>query len=118
MGNYFFYQTNKLDAYYEKIQTGEKPVVMCARQSVHNALFRNLSGQMDAGCCNIREIGKHYGFDLEDIFAGLLAQWERVGLITLKDGWVELTLAGQFWQVNLTQAIIDYFRRNIGNGGS
>jgi len=50
-----------------------------------------------------------YGFDLEDIFSPLLQQWERVGLIKMDSGWMELTLAGEFWQVNICQALIDYF---------
>ncbi len=39
----------------------------------------------------------------------MLQQWERVGLIKMDRGWMELTLAGEFWQVNICQALIDYF---------
>ena len=27
----------------------------------------------------------------------------------MNDGWMELTLAGEFWHVNLCRALIDYF---------
>jgi len=47
--------------------------------------------------------------ELEEIFLHLLDQWERNGLVEMNDGWMELTLAGEFWQVNLCQALIDYF---------
>ena len=36
-------------------------------------------------------------------------QWGKVGLIKMNDSWTELTLAGEFWQVNLCQALTDYF---------
>ncbi len=47
--------------------------------------------------------------ELEEIFLHLLDQWERNGLVEMNDGWMELTLAGEFWQVNLCQELIDYF---------
>ncbi|MEA3428760.1 MAG: hypothetical protein U9Q84_06040 [Thermodesulfobacteriota bacterium] len=31
------------------------------------------------------------------------------GFLPMNGGWTELTLAGEFWQVNLCQALIDYF---------
>ena len=33
---------------------------------------------------------------------------ESIGEV-MSNGWMELTLAGEFWQVNLCQALIDYF---------
>ena len=36
--------------------------------------------------------------------------WPGRGMVVeMNDGWMELTLAGEFWQVNLCQALIDYF---------
>gem|GEM_PF-5131987 len=30
-------------------------------------------------------------------------------MVEMNDSWMELTLAGEFWQVNLCQALIVYF---------
>lgn len=107
---YFFYQDNKLRSYYQRVERGEKPISMGMKWSDYSNLFRDIVGDMESlRSCNLRGIGKLYGFDLEDIFSPLLQQWERVGLIKMDSGWMELTLAGEFWQVNICQALIDYF---------
>jgi len=109
MDGYFFFQDNRLDGYYRRIDEGNKPIAMSMKQPENNDLFKELAGQMELGRCNLKELGERYGFELEEIFLPLLDQWEKVGLIQMNDGWTELTLAGEFWQVNLCQALIDYF---------
>jgi len=109
MDGYFFFQDNRLDGYYRRMDEGNKPIAMSMKQPENNDLFKDLAGQMELGRCHLKELGARYGFKLEEIFLPLLEQWERVGLIKVNDGWMELTLAGEFWQVNLCQALIDYF---------
>ena len=109
MDGYFFFQDNRLDGYYRRIDEGNKPIAMSMKQPENNDLFKELAGQMELGRCHLKELGERYGFELEEIFLPLLDQWEKVGLIKMSDGWTELTLAGEFWQVNLCQALIDYF---------
>ena len=109
MDGYFFFQDNILDGYYRRIDEGNKPIAMSMKQPENNDLFKELAGQMELGRCHLKELGQRYGFELEEIFFPLLEQWEKVGLIKMNDGWMELTLAGEFWQVNLCQALIDYF---------
>ncbi|RZB33426.1 MAG: anaerobilin synthase [Desulfobacteraceae bacterium Eth-SRB2] len=109
LDGYFFFQDNRLDGYYRRIDEGDKPIAMSMKQPENNDLFKELAGQMELGRCHLKELGEHYGFELEEIFFPLLEQWEKVGLIKINEGWTELTLAGEFWQVNLCQALIDYF---------
>ena len=69
-----------------------------------------LWGQLEEGAVNFARLGKEYNTDLEEIFSPILKQWEKTGLVRLPgDGWMELTVAGEFWNVNLAQALIDYF---------
>ena len=108
--NYFFYQDNNLSSYYKRIKNNEKPISFCMRWPDYATMFREIIGSIETkGACNLRKISKKYKYDLEDIFLPILNQWEKVGLIRLNDGWLELTLAGEFWYVNITQALIDYF---------
>jgi len=109
LDGYFFFQDNRLDGYYRRIDEGNKPIAMSMKQPENNDLFKELAGQMELGHCHLKELGERYGFELEEIFLHLLDQWERSGLVEMNDGWMELTLAGEFWQVNLCQALIDYF---------
>ena len=44
------------------------------------------------------------------MFKPLLEQWEKTGLVIHhKNGWLEMTEAGEFWTVTMSQALIDYF---------
>jgi oxygen-independent coproporphyrinogen-3 oxidase len=37
----------------------------------------------------------------------LFYNWKEAGLITLDDNWLNMTVSGRFWGVNLTQAIVE-----------
>jgi len=113
MDGYFFFQDSNLNGYYRRIDEGSKPIAISMKQPRNNDLFKELAGQMEFGLCHLRRLGDRFGYKLEEIFLPLLEQWERVGLIKMDDGSMELTLAGQFWQVNLCQALIDYFTEMI-----
>jgi oxygen-independent coproporphyrinogen-3 oxidase len=109
LDGYFFFQDNELDGYYRRIDQGIKPIAMAMKQPEHDDLFKEFVGQMEQGHCHLKVLGGYYGFNLEEIFSPILEQWEKVGLIKMDNGWIELTLSGEFWQVNLCQALIDYF---------
>ena len=38
----------------------------------------------------------------------LFEMWVQNGLAVLEHHWVELTIAGQFWQQNLAQALLEW----------
>jgi coproporphyrinogen III oxidase-like Fe-S oxidoreductase len=108
-GHYFF-QEGDLKTYYQRVKAGEKPVATAIRLPDDTSLFRNLVGQLEEGAVNFARLGKEHNIDLEKIFSPILEQWEKTGLVRLPgDGWMELTIAGEFWNVNLAQALIDYF---------
>ncbi|OPL11923.1 MAG: hypothetical protein AVO38_15290 [delta proteobacterium ML8_D] len=120
-GHYFFQEGN-LRSYYKHVNAGEKPVNTAILLPVHSPLFRNLVGQMENGKVNLTAIGEKHGIDLEAVFSPLLEQWERAGLIRRPgSGWIELTVAGEFWNVNLAQALIDcllYYHQEDARAGS
>ncbi|MBT9162476.1 MAG: Oxygen-independent coproporphyrinogen-III oxidase-like protein [Dehalococcoidia bacterium] len=118
MNGYTFMQDRKLDDYYRKIDAGNKPIAMCMKQPEHNELFREIAGQMELGRCHLRSMGECYSFELEEIYRPMLEQWENVGLIQRENGSINLTLAGQFWEVNLCQNLIDYFTEVIGRSSA
>jgi oxygen-independent coproporphyrinogen-3 oxidase len=109
INGYFFSQDNKLDRYYQMIDSGHKPIAIAVKQPKYHDLFKEFIRQMELGYCHFDELEKHYGFKLKEIFLPLLNQWEKAGLIKINGGQMELTLAGKFWQVTLCQALIDYF---------
>lgn len=100
---------------YLKAVGNTKPVTRIMTPSPHDALIRRISGSLELGRMDLRQNGRELGLDLEAIYAPLLRQWKTAGLVLLTDGWVTLTLAGQFWQTNLAQGMIDYFTDAAGD---
>ena len=88
-----------------------KPVTRIMAPSAHDHISRLISGSLELGYMDLRGAGKTLNLDLEAIFAPLTNQWESAGLITLDQGWMTLTLAGQFWETNLAQGMIDYYKQ-------
>lgn len=114
---HFFFLENKLKRYLESVKQ-EKPLMAMVYPLENEALVGALTGGFETGAVNLKRIGEIIEIDLESFYRPVLDQWERIGLIKRKDGWVSLTLAGQFWQVNLTQALIDYFNQHHFGAGN
>ena len=108
-GHMIFLDGN-LDTYLETAGK-TKPVTRIMAPDAHDGLSRLISGSLELGYMDLRGTGKMLAMDLETIFAPLTEQWESAGLITRDQGWITLTIAGQFWQTNLAQGMIDYYKQ-------
>ncbi len=109
---YRFFQEGELKEYYARLAAGEKPVATAIRLSEEAPLFHALVGGIDAGALNLTLLSDLHGCDLNRLLDPLLTQWERSGLIErTDDGWIELSVAGEFWHVNLAQGVIDYYSK-------
>lgn len=95
----------------------DKKISMMLYLSPHGRLARAISGELELGRIDFQSLGKNLDLDLNKIYAPLLEQWETAGLIRQNQDWVELTLAGEFWQTNLAQGLMDYFKSNSGEVG-
>ena len=108
-GHYFF-QEGGLPEYYQQVEAGKKPIATAMKLPEYTPLFRELVGRMEEGAVNLVQLGKESGLDLSSIFKPLITQWSQNGLLLAYDsGWLELTEAGEFWNVTMAQAMIDYF---------
>ncbi|MEO0230248.1 MAG: heme anaerobic degradation radical SAM methyltransferase ChuW/HutW [candidate division WOR-3 bacterium] len=105
---YTFFIDRDVNSYIQRIDRGEKPVMFMSALPNDYELYLEIIGQMDLGMLNMAQISSTYGFDFMDLISPLLESWQSKGLIKISDGFLELTIAGQFWQVNLTQAILDW----------
>ncbi len=109
---YRFFQEGELKDYYARLAAGDKPVATAMRLPDDAPLFQAIAGQIDEGALNLAMLSERHGCDLNGLIYPLLAQWERIGLIErADDGWIELTVAGEFWHVNLAQGMIDYYSK-------
>ncbi len=103
----FFFLDGKLASYTEAVKAGKKPVTMGLKGHKHNLLFRDISHQIELGYCDLKRLSNIHNVDVLTKVGPVVEQWERVGLIRLKDGCLYLHRAGEFWAVNLAQILID-----------
>ncbi|MDR3074369.1 MAG: heme anaerobic degradation radical SAM methyltransferase ChuW/HutW [Deltaproteobacteria bacterium] len=114
---WFMFNDPNVEQYLRRCTGGEKPVAMLAAPPDDLELTRSILGQLEHCRLNLDDLNAalaRTARDLpaaDDLFAPLLDNWEEAGLIARDGPWVELTTAGQFWQVNLAQALIDWRRR-------
>jgi len=97
-----------LPAYLAAVDAGQKPVVAMTRPHPAYRVHGVIAEGFDSGYLNLHDIQRRSGIDLAADAGPLLAAWERNGLVSRHAGFVTLTLAGQFWQVNLQQGLLDY----------
>ena len=114
-GHYFF-QEGSLKKYYELVDKNIKPVTTGMVLPENTDFFRELVGNMENLSVNLTALGKKFDLDLLATFAPLLEQWKNTGLVKLSDsGWLEFTVAGEFWNVTLAQNMLEYFTKTQAN---
>ncbi len=103
-------QARDLAAYYALLEQEKIPAMGMMPLSLHHQSWGRIKGDFDRGQLNASSF-----VDLDDaqgstIFTALLPlfeAWQYRGFIELQNDCVTLTLAGQFWAVNLTQILLD-----------
>ncbi len=115
---WFMFNDSNVENYLRRCTSGEKPVAMVAAPPEDLDVLRVILGQMEHCRLNLDDVStalsRRPGLgqpDVRVLYAPLLDNWKEAGLVTQDGPWVELTLAGQFWQVNLSQALIGWQRR-------
>lgn len=110
LNGFHFFQKGELTDYFKRVEAGIKPIGTVMELPEHTPLFSELVGCIEEGSVNIRALGKKYGEDLSGMFNPLLDQWEQTGLVKNgSNGWLDMTEAGEFWTVTMSQAMIDFF---------
>ena len=95
------------------VSEGRKPVMMLIAPSPHFYLFRAVAHALEHGWIDFAAIEKKFGVSIYALLEPLLLQWERAGLVAVSGKRAVLTLAGQFWQVNLSQLMQDFIKHHL-----
>ncbi len=98
--------------YINSINSGHKPIMFMTDTDNDYRLYQDLIGQIDRGYIDTAALMELYGFK-DDIFKPLIDKWIQRGFIEPSEKGYSLTIAGQFWYVNLTQAIIDWLQFKV-----
>ena len=103
----------KLDDYFASIDKGEKPVMgVVAPNSLYKA-FGAAGAGFDLGYLNLKEMDRS-GFEFSTRCEPLFNEWVQNGLAERSGHYLNLTLAGQFWAVNMNQGLQAYMLELTG----
>ena len=112
--DYRIMQDINIKEYYRKIDSGFKAIAFMEKKTPSYRITDYIVGSLEEHCAiDFKQISKMYSIEnLIDIFKPLLVQWESVGLINIKNDRLVLTDAGEYWNVNIAQYLIEYFKSN------
>lgn len=113
IGGYFYLNRSDYRTWQEQVHAGHKPVAMLARPAPHARLLRAVAEGMEQSWLDLPRLEAEYGVPLARIWKPLFDQWSRAGLVERRGSFVALTLAGQFWQVNLSQLLQEYLKHAL-----
>jgi oxygen-independent coproporphyrinogen-3 oxidase len=110
LAGWHWMQSRDLSSYYALLDQQQIPAIGMIPLSPHHQAWGKIKGDFDRGQLNVSTFA-----DLDDaqgclVFSALLPlfdAWQSRGFIALHPDSVTLTLAGQFWAVNLTQILLD-----------
>jgi oxygen-independent coproporphyrinogen-3 oxidase len=116
-GAYSFRNSADLDEYRRRLAQGEPVVTHLLRHSPHDRLFNQIKGELERGHLDLEalaaELWAHAERELAPLTDPLFAQWQRAGLVTREGRWLDLTLAGRFWQVPLTLNLLQWLEQSL-----
>lgn len=115
---WFMFNDSNPERYMERCNSGNWPVAMVAAPPEDLPVMKVILEQMEQCRLNLADVSRALAgtgsarvSDAGELYAPLLDNWQEAGLVTREGDWVELTVAGQFWLVNLAQALIGWQRQ-------
>jgi len=118
INGYSFRLDSNLQTYFEKIDQDHKPIAMMLSSVARFKLHSEVISQFESGYFDLDQIAQKYDPDLSELLYPLILVWLQNNLVKIHNGIIELTISGQFWYVNLTQAVLDYLEIYYENGNS
>jgi len=111
-GVYSYRNCDELADYQHRVATGSPVVAGPMQQSSRRRLFNAIKVGMERGHLDLDALASMVrdgtGLDLDHLVGPLLLQWQQAGLLVRAGRWLDLTLAGRFWQVQMTQNLLDW----------
>ncbi len=100
------FQDNDLGRYQESIRAGKKPLAMGIRVPDYAAVVAVAIGELEQRQLNIARLEESARCSLAEPLLPFLEQWESAGLLRLQSNGIHrLSVAGEFWSVNLQQLL-------------
>ncbi len=113
LGGYSFMQHRNLQAYMGMIKHHQDPLMVVMKQHPLEPLFATLKSGFDRGVILRKQLSAEAKYDYFEYLRPLFNYWEDAGLVSCHEQSITLTIAGQFWSVNLAQACIHVIQNNL-----
>ncbi|MGL6258896.1 heme anaerobic degradation radical SAM methyltransferase ChuW/HutW [Vibrio sp. WXL210] len=107
LGSLQMMQIRDMDKYVAAIEAGDYPVAMMMRADANRELNSCIRAGFDRGVLSRQQLNVIAGWDVSTAIEPLLGKWQANGLINANQDYVVLTLAGEFWNVTLSQNLIN-----------
>lgn len=92
--------------YVKSIEQGDKPIAAMALQPPGNELHNTVIAQLERGYLNLNALAARHGSIVWEL--GLLLDiWQERGLLEFGPAVARLTVAGQFWYMNIAQSVLE-----------
>lgn len=115
LAGWFYLNQSNYQKWRESVEAGRKSVAMLVRPDEHFYFFRAVAAAMEQGWVDLAALERRFSVPVGRMLHPLLEQWSRAGLVELREQVLVLTLAGQFWQVNLSQLMQDFLKQKLEN---
>lgn len=99
--------------YLAAVKNGVKPIMGISIPGENYSMYKEISEYFETGYLDLAYLENKYNLPLTDICSSLLSQWENAGVIKYENNKIILTLAGQFWFVNLSQLLQEYIKLTL-----
>lgn len=106
--------------YAASIDKGRPALAHLSPQPAHHALMSRLRGDMDRARLDLARLRTELAplltgsaVSADTLLDPLLSQWEQARLLVRDRDWIDLTVPGRFWQVTMTQHLVDYLGAHI-----
>lgn len=106
VGGKMLFLQRDINAYAKMLDNGFKPLMVLAEQPSLQAIYNLVMRQMEMGYINLNILAKNFGEKVTELLP-LIDIWEKNGLVKKGAELIWLTQAGRFWQMNLTQSIME-----------
>jgi len=116
LNGHFYVAGSDYEAWRAAVDARQKPVAMLIAPSAQAGLDKAIAAGIDLGRINLGRLEAEFKQPVAQRLGPLLEQWQRAGLVERDGDWVELTLAGQFWHINLAQLMISFLNQQSMKG--
>ncbi|KIX14341.1 heme anaerobic degradation radical SAM methyltransferase ChuW/HutW [Dethiosulfatarculus sandiegensis] len=96
-----------LNGYLSLIERGKWPVFFCTQSPPEYRAYFDVADQTGMRMISFERFRQKFGLDLEPVLGWLTDQWQKIGLLTPDQHRMVMSGPGEFWQPNLSQAMID-----------